>query len=111
MTIKSLRIAGALSLFMFAGIAAAKSYQVTLDSVATAGTNELKAGQYEVKLEGSQVVFTDEDRGKSISVPVTVEHGAKKFSDTVLESTNKDGKVTIEAITLGGSDTRVVLAH
>jgi len=96
---------------MLAGIAGAKSYQVTLESASTAGTNELKAGQYDVKLEGSQVVFTDAGGGKSVSVPVTVEHGTKKFSGTVLESTTKDGKVTIEAIALGGSDTRVVLTH
>jgi hypothetical protein len=94
-----------------ATIASAKSYYFTLTGPTLAGTNELKAGAYEVKLEGSQAILTDQTRGKSVTIPVTIEHAEKKFNDTEVESTNKDGKDSIRAIMLGGSDTRIVLGQ
>jgi hypothetical protein len=109
MTTKSLLITGALGLSLAAGIADAKSYVITLSGPTSIGANQFKAGEYEVKVQGSQMVVTDEDRGKSVSVPATIEHSDRKFADTSVESTDKDGRTTITAITLGGSDTRVVV--
>jgi len=110
MTIKSLLITSVLALSI-AGIASAKSYYFTLTGPAVAGTNQLKPGEYEVKLQGSQVVLTDEAHGKSITVPVTVEQNAKKFDDTQVETTTKNGTDNIHSISLGGSTTRIVLGQ
>jgi hypothetical protein len=110
MTVKSFFVVCVLTVSMTA-IASAKSYYFTLTGPTMAGTNELKAGEYEVRLQGTQVILTDETRGKSVTVPVTIEHADKKFNDTAVESINKDGKDSIHAIMLGGSDTRIVLGQ
>ncbi len=106
---KSLLTTCALALLTL-GIANAKSY-ITLTSTTMAGASQLKPGEYEVKLQGDQVIFTDEGTGKSITVPVTVEHNEKKFDQTTVETTDKDGKPSVAVISLGGSTTRVRLTQ
>ncbi len=110
MTGKSLLIVGALTLSSF-GIASAKSYDITLMAPAKAGATELKPGEYKLKVEGSQAVFTDAQTSKSFSIPVKIESGAKKFDYTSVESTNQDGMDNIHAIDLGGSNTRLTVGQ
>ncbi len=81
MTIKSFFVMCVLAVSI-AAVASAKSYYFTLTGPALAGANELRAGEYEVKLQGAQVILTDQTRGKSVTVPVTIEHADKKFNDT-----------------------------
>jgi hypothetical protein len=110
MTGKSILTAGALMLSTL-GIASAKSYDIVLVAPAMAGTNELKSGDYKVKIEGDQAVFTGAQNEKSFSVPVKVENTDKKFNYTSIESANQNGMDTIQAIDLGGSNTRVILGQ
>lgn len=110
MTGKSLFVIGALTLSSVA-IASAKSYDITLTAPTKAGAAELKPGDYKVKVEGSQAVFTDERSGKSFSVPVRVENGDKKFGNTSVESTSQGGMDNINAIDLGGSNTRLAVGQ
>jgi hypothetical protein len=110
MTGKSLLIVGALTLSSL-GIASAKSYDIVLNAPARAGATELKPGDYKLKVEGSQAVFTDAENAKSVSVPVKVENSDKKFKNTAVESTNQNGMDTIQAIDLGGSNTRLTLGQ
>jgi len=110
MTLRSLVVICCL-IVSIAGLAAAKSYYFTLAEPAVVGTNELKAGDYEVKVEGTQVVVTDQVHGKSFKLAATLEHSDRRFDGTAVESTSKDGKDRILAITLGGSNTRVVLGQ
>lgn len=76
-----------------------------------AGTNQLKAGEYEVKVQGTQAIVTDEAHGKSVTVSVTIEHADRKFDATAVESVSKEGKDNIKSIGLGGSNTRLVLSQ
>jgi len=87
------------------GIAsAASSYSVTLTSDMSAGNTQLKAGNYKVEVEGNQAIFK---QGKETAqVPVTVEKNATKFRYTTVQTV--DSK--IEAIELGGSTTKLVVA-
>lgn len=110
MTSKSFLIASALTLASL-GIASAKTYDITLASPAKAGDTELKAGEYRLKVEGSQAVFTNVDNQKSVSVPVKIEHAGQKFGQTAVETQNKDGVDSIQNIMLGGSDTKVELGQ
>lgn len=110
MTAKSLFIIGAVTLSSL-GIASAKSYDIVLASPAMAGANELKPGDYQLKVEGSQAVFKDQQSSKSVSVPVQVENSDRKFPFTSVESTNQNGMDNIRAIDLGGSNTRLTLTH
>jgi hypothetical protein len=100
-TVKSLVIISVLAIAA-AGIAAARSYSVTLTAPTKVGATELKPGEYEVSVKGSQAIFTS-DSGKSFSVPVTVGQSEKKFSDTMVDSSSKDGHDNIKEIDLGGS--------
>jgi hypothetical protein len=108
MKFKSLMVISAMVLSI-AGIASAKSWDITLNQTTTVGTNQLKAGDYEVKLDGTQAILTDEAHGKAVKVSVTVEHNDKKFDNTEVETVNKDGKDAIHSISLGGSNTKLVL--
>jgi hypothetical protein len=106
MNTKSLLIAGALTLASL-GMASAKSFDVILSAPATAGTTELKAGEYKLKVEGSQAVFTDVQSSKSFTVPVKVENTDPKNSQTMVETSKLNGMDNISAIHLGGSTTKL----
>jgi hypothetical protein len=77
---------------------------LTVSAPITAGTTQMKPGEYKFEMQGDKVVFKS---GKTViaEVPATTETAATKFNDTVYES--KDGKIT--AIRVGGSNTRIVL--
>ena len=77
----------------------------------TWNATELKPGEYKLKVEGSQAVFTDAQSAKSFSVPVKIENTGKKFANTAVESTNQDGMDNIQAIDLGGSNTRLAVGQ
>src|SRR5579862_8523959 len=98
---KRLLVTCALTLSMM-GVASAKSYSVTLTSTEKVGTTELKPGDYSVKIEGSQAIFTGEENSKSVTVPVKIEHRDKKFDQTSVETINQSGVESIKSISLGG---------
>jgi len=89
----------------------AQNLDIVLSSPAKAGATELKPGDYKLKVEGSQAVFTDAQNAKSVSVPVKIENSDKKFDNTTVESTNQSGMDNIHAIDLGGSNTRLNLGQ
>jgi hypothetical protein len=80
---------------------------ITLSGTTNAGSVQLKAGNYNVKLDGDKAVFTQIDTSKKFTVPVKVENAAKKFDGTRVDTTN-DGKAdTIKDIQFGGSTTQI----
>ena len=64
-----------LSSLCFAG---QKSYNVIFASPATVSGVQLKAGEYKVKVDGTNAVFTDRNY-KTVTAPVKVEISDKKF--------------------------------
>lgn len=110
MIAKSLLFVGALTLSSL-GIASAKSYDIVLDQPATAGANELKPGEYKLRVEGSQAIFTDARDAKSFTVPVKIENSDRKFNNTAVETNNQGGMDKIQAIDLGGSNKRLTLGQ
>jgi hypothetical protein len=105
MTTRSLLIVGALTLS--SGIASAKSFDVILAAPAMAGNTELKAGEYKLKVEGTQATFTEAQSSKSITVPVKIENADHKFGQTSVETSNQNGMDNIQAIDLAGSNTKL----
>jgi len=91
--------------------AAAKSYTVQLSHPAKAGSQQLSAGEYKLKVNGANAVFTDVRTSKSVTVPVKIETNAKKFAVTSVDSSGKDGAERIDAIQLGGSTTKLEFAY
>lgn len=109
MNVRSLLIAGAFAMSTVA-LASAKTYQVDIQEAAKAGNVELQPGQYKLKVEGSQAIFTD-SHNKSFTVPAKVENVDRKFPYTSIESANQGGTDTIQAIDLGDSRTQVKLGQ
>jgi len=88
------------------GFAGAKKYEISLTAPAKAGSVQLAAGNYQVEVAGDKVVFIN-SRNKSVSVPAKMETGKMKFNSTAVESSQKSGEQVIDAIDLGGTNTKV----
>ncbi|HUK15532.1 MAG TPA: hypothetical protein VLW65_03930 [Bryobacteraceae bacterium] len=101
MTKKSLLFAGALALSTIS-IASAKSYEILLPKTIQAGQMQLAAGQYRVKLEGANAIFTNVETNHSFVAPVNVEN-TQKHEVTAVEVTNQGGSSHLTSIELGGS--------
>jgi hypothetical protein len=109
MTLRTLLTAGTFALATVS-LASAKTYDITVPAPTKVGDTELKPGQYKLKVEGSQAVFTD-SHDKSVTVPAKVENAEKKFGYTRLETTSQNGMDTMQAIDLGDSNSRVTIGH
>jgi hypothetical protein len=107
--IKSLLLIGTLAL---AGIASAKSYDITLVTPAKAGGVQMAAGNYAVKVVGSGfAVFTNVDSGKKFLTLVKVQDTGKKFEQTAVDSKTEGGAQHITGIELEGSSTMIELGE
>lgn len=110
MTNKLLLWGGALALSTVA-LASPKTYDVVIASNAKAGTAQLAAGDYKVKVEGSHAIFTGSQTHQSITVPVKVENSKTKYKTTSVDTAKKGNAVQITSIELGGSMTKLEFAQ
>ncbi len=110
MTAKSLLIVGAMGLASLS-IASAKSYDIVISDATMAGSTQLQPGEYKLKIEGSQAVFTDVQTSKSWTAPVKVQNVDKKFGQTVVETTQQGDMAHIDAIDLAGSNTKLAFGQ
>jgi hypothetical protein len=77
-------------------LAAAKTYEITLDTATKAGTAELKPGKYNLAvMEDSKVRFTASN-GQAV-----------EFSATQIDLKTVDGTAQINEIDLGGTKTKI----
>jgi len=88
-------------------IASAKSYAIAFRSPAMVGGLQLAAGEYTLKVEGTNAVFTNVDNHKSVTAPVKIENADKKYAATSIESTQEGNALHIKDILLGGSNTKL----
>lgn len=108
MTTKSILLIGTLAL---ASLASAKTYDIVLSSPAKAGSLQLAAGEYSLKVKGSSAVFTNVETGKSFTAPVKMQDAGKKFENTAVDTTKENGNDKITTIELGGSSTELQLGE
>src|ERR1700692_2267498 len=94
----------ALSTVAFAG---AKTYDVTLSSATAAGSVQLAPGEYKLKVDGSNAIFTGVQNHQSFSVPVKIENGDAKYNATTLDTTGQGSAAKLTSIELGGSKTKL----
>lgn len=106
MEMKSVFIIGALALASL-NVASAKTYDITLGAPTRVGNAELKAGQYKVRVDGSQVVFTNAQNAKLFTVQVKIENNATRFEQTTIHSDSRNGTDSLREIDLGGSTTKL----
>jgi hypothetical protein len=102
MKIKSFLATSAM-LLSLAAIGSAKSWEIIVDSNTKAGGVSLPAGNYTVKLDNNQALFTS-DSGKKFTVPVKIDNGsAKKFSQTEVKTLKEGDTNVIHEIDLSGT--------
>jgi hypothetical protein len=88
-------------------VLSAKTYEIVLSAPTKAGSVQLKPGQYKLKVDGANAIFTDLNTSKSYTTPVKVQNGDKKFDDTRVQSTKDGDSEKINEIDLGGSKTKL----
>jgi hypothetical protein len=103
---KKIFLAGVLSLASLT-IVSAKSYEIVLSAPTKVGTVQLKPGQYTLKVQGTNAIFTDSETAKSYTTPVKVETGATKYDETKIQSAKQGDTDQIQEIDLGGSKTKL----
>jgi len=103
MTMKSIILTGALALSSIA-FAGTKSYDIVLTGPVQAGSTQLKAGTYTVKLAGSFAVLTNTTTAKSFLASVTIENSAQLHERTKVETSKQGNTERIVTIDLGGSN-------
>ena len=106
MTLKSILMVGTLSLSSVV-LLNARSYDIHLYTPAMAGNVQLPAGDYKLKLDGTNAVLKDSDNNKTYTTPVKVETEDKKFDETAVVTDNDNGTTHIKAIEIGGSTTKL----
>jgi hypothetical protein len=108
---KSLLLIAILS-FGFVGLANAstKKFEISLTARSKAGTAELAPGVYKVLVDGDKATFTDA-KNKSVTVTVKLTTGKSKFAATAVEASQKSGEDEIDAIDLGGTNTKVEFTY
>jgi hypothetical protein len=90
-------------------IASAKTYDIVLSDASTVGTAQLRPGEYRVLVEGSKVIFKDNQNRQVAETNAKIVNADKKFEQTAVETKTVAGKTMIEDIRLGGSTTKLVL--
>ncbi len=96
-----------LAALLVAGLASAKTYEISLPTASQAGSATLKAGQYKLTVDGSKVVLKDAD-GKSVPANTRIETADKPFRATEVSTTQSNGTSKIEWIGLAGSKSKIV---
>ena len=105
-TMKSFLMAGTLAIASLS-LASAKTYEISLSGPTKAGSVNLKAGQYRVKVDGNNATFFGVDGGKPATTSVKVVNGDKKFETTTVDANKEGNTEVIKDIELGGSKTKL----
>jgi hypothetical protein len=88
-------------------VASAKTYDIVLSAPAKVASAQLTPGEYKVKVDGANAVFTDAKTLKSVTVPVKIDKGDKKYDNTLVDMTKQGDTDQIQTIELGGSTTKL----
>jgi hypothetical protein len=87
-------------------IASAKSYTLNLYSPASVGATELKAGAYTIEVKDSKAYIKS---GKLLAeAEVKVETNGTRYDSTTVRFNEAGGKMSIQEIRLGGTNTKLV---
>jgi hypothetical protein len=87
-------------------VASAATYNVTLFQPSIVSGTELRPGDYKLTVEDGKAMMV---KGKEkVEASVKLENGDTKNSSTSVRYVNENGKMKVQEIRLGGTNTRVV---
>lgn len=99
------------SLILFAAlglsVASAKTFEITLDTAAKAGSVELKPGKYSLVLMSDTMVRFTSANGQALETSAKMSTVEKKFSSTQIDLKQNNGTALIDEIDLGGTKTKI----
>jgi len=109
--LKTLSLLAALLGLLCAGIASAdntskskaKSYAITIASNVKVGEVVLPRGEYKVKVDGANAIFTRDGSGKTFSAPAKIEAANESFDQTSLHTIQDGSDHRLTAIELKGT--------
>jgi hypothetical protein len=104
---KYFALAALLLSFCTLTFAGAKAFTVVFDKATTVGSVKLNPGQYKVKVDGSNAVFTNTTSYKSVTTAVKVQTAEKKYKETAVDSSNTGSGEVVQAISVGGTTTKL----
>lgn len=81
----------------------AKTYEISVRSATKVGTVVLKPGDYKVKVEGANAIFSKEDSNTTLTTPSTLETVNDHFAQTILHQVQDGDQPRIVAIELKGT--------
>jgi opacity protein-like surface antigen len=87
--------------------ASTKSYEIILDTAATAGKTQLTAGHYKVKVNGNVAEFLNTDTSTRVTVPVKIETTKTKSDVTSVDTKTENGVSQIQSIELRNSNSKL----
>ncbi|MEO7143100.1 MAG: hypothetical protein ABI165_06300 [Bryobacteraceae bacterium] len=86
--------------------AAGSSYHVTLSHPAVVAGSQIRAGEYQVRVDNGKVTLKD---GKtSVEANVKVENDGRKFRSTSVIYHTENGQYRIAEIHIGGTHTKLM---
>lgn len=97
-----------IALFLTIGLvcASAATYQVTLFQPSLVAGKQLKPGDYKLVLEDSKAII---QKGKDkVEASVKVQQGETRFASTSVRYADDNGKLKVQEIRLGGTNTKLV---
>lgn len=97
--------------FAFLGLsmAGAKTYSLNFSSPVNIGVATIKSGEYKLELKGDRVLLKD---GKMVdSFPVQVQNETRKFDNTSVSVSSRNGTAQIEEIHLDGTTIKLVFSN
>jgi len=90
--------------------ASAATYHVQLLEPSMVNGNELKAGEYKLEVNNDTAVF--KSGRKTTEAKVKVESANEKFGATSFRyDRSSDGRLKLQEVRIGGSNTRIVFAN
>jgi hypothetical protein len=87
---------------------AATTHRINLYEPAVVGGQELKPGAYKVEISENKAVI--KGGNQTVEAAVKVENGADKYRSTTVRYDDSNGKMKVQEIRLGGTNTKVVFA-
>lgn len=88
---------------------AGTSYRVRLFEPSMIGGTIVKPGDYKIELKDNKALIKD---GKTIAESdVKVETNGERYSTTTVRYANHDGKLSVQEIRLGGTNTKLIFSN
>lgn len=91
-------------------LASAKSYGIALSQSAMLGTTTLAPGEYRVEVVDQKAIIRS-GKKTECEAPVKVENADTKYNATTVRYSVADGKMRIQEIHVGGTNTKLVFSE